>query len=188
MKVICISFEGSATAWGDEIEKPKRRRSHFPLAKKDLPMPDTTPLALTPEISSLVNGALDAGQPLLLAVVDAGHKPILSFRGSTVVFSDTQLSFWARNAEGGTLEAIRHNPYVALVYRSPTVPVLQFIGRARITDDHDERDRAFALSNEKEQARDPERKGRAVIIDLDQVTGVLGFDNGAPIFCNMARS
>jgi len=150
-------------------------------------MPDTTPLALTSEISTLVNGALDAGQPLLLAVVDASHKPVLSFRGSTGVFSDTQLSFWARNAEGGTLEAIKQNPHVAFVYHSATVPVLQFIGRARITDDPKERDRAFDLSNEKEQARDPERKGRAVIIDLDQITGVLGFADGAPIFCNMAR-
>lgn len=147
-----------------------------------------TPLALTPEITALVNGALDAVLPLLLAVVDADRKPILSFRGSTVVFSDTQLSFWARNAEGGTLAAIRHNPHVALAYRSPTVPVLQFTGRARITDDAAERDRAFDLSNEKERERDPERKGRAVIIDLDRITGVLGFENGAPIYVDLARS
>jgi len=151
-------------------------------------MSDATPLALTPEISALVNGALDEGQPLLLAVVDASHKPALSFRGSTVVFSDTQLSFWARNAKGGTLAAIRQNPHVALAYRSPNVPVLQFIGRARITDDPAERDRAFELSNEKERERDPDRMGCAVIIDLDQITGVLGFDNGAPIFVNMGRN
>jgi hypothetical protein len=151
-------------------------------------MSNATPLALTPEISALVHGALDIGRPLLLAVVDVSHKPRLSFRGSTVVFGDTQLSFWARNAGSGTLAAIKQNPHVTLVYRSPAVPVLQFIGRARITDDPSERDRAFELSNEKERARDPERKGRAVIIDLDQVTGVLGFENGVPVLCNMARS
>jgi hypothetical protein len=147
-----------------------------------------TPLSLTPEITALINGALDAGQPLLLAVVDSDHKPLLSFRGSTVVFSDTQLSFWARNVEGGTLAAIKQNPHVALAYRSATVPVLQFVGRARITDDAAERERAFDLSNEKERERDPERKGRAVIIDLDQVNGVLGFENGAPVFVDLARS
>ncbi len=151
-------------------------------------MPNATPFALTPDIAALVNGALDAGHPLLLAVVDASHKPVLSFRGSAVVFSDTQLSFWARNADGGTLEAIRQNANVALVYRSATVPVLQFTGRARITDDPSERDRAFDLSHEKERARDPDRKGRAVVIDLDRVTGVLGFDNGAPIFVDLART
>jgi hypothetical protein len=150
-------------------------------------MPNTTPLAITPEIRALVNGALDAGYPLLLAAVDTGHKPLLSYRGSTVVFSATQLSFWARNAEGGTLGAIKQNPHVALAYHSPTVPVLQFIGRARITDDPAERDRAFSLSNEKERARDPDKKGQAVIIDLDQITGVLGFGENGPVFCNMVR-
>jgi hypothetical protein len=87
-----------------------------------------------------------------------------------------------------TNSAIEHNPHVALAYRSPTVPVLQFTDRARITDDPSERDRAFDLSNEKERERDPERKGRAVIIDLDRITGVLGFENGAPIFVDLARS
>jgi hypothetical protein len=150
-------------------------------------MPNTALLAITPEIGALVDGALDAGYPLLLAAVDAEHKPVLSYRGSTVVFSATQLSFWARNAEGGTLGAIRQNPHVALAYHSPVVPVLQFIGRARITDDPAERDRAFSLSNEKERARDPNKKGQAVIIDLDQITGVLGFSESGPILCNMVR-
>src|ERR1700748_2213308 len=98
--------------------------------------------ALTPEISALVAGAFDAGNVLLLAAVDRDRKPLLSFRGSTVVFSDTQLSFWARNAEGGTIQAIRENPHVALMYRSQSVPLLQFVGRARIADSPAERDRA----------------------------------------------
>jgi len=140
-------------------------------------MPDATPLAITPQIAALVDGALDAGHPLLLAAVDAGHKPVLSYRGSTMVFSSTQLSIWARNADGGTLQA--------LMYRSAAVPMLQFIGRARITDDPGERDRAFNLSNERERARDPDRKGQAVIVELDQITGVLGLRDNSPIFCNM---
>ena len=148
-------------------------------------MPDATPLAITPQIAALVDGALDAGHPLLLAAVDAGHKPVLSYRGSTMVFSSTQLSIWARNADGGTLQAIKQNPHVALMYRSAAVPMLQFIGRARITDDPGERDRAFNLSNERERARDPDRKGQAVIVELDQITGVLGFRDNSPIFCNM---
>jgi hypothetical protein len=150
-------------------------------------VPSSSP-ALTPEISALISGALDTGNVLLLAAVDRNSKPVLSFRGSTSVFSDMQLSFWARNAEGGTLEAIEHNPHVAFMYRSQSVPLLQFIGRARITDDAAERDRAFTLSHEKERSRDPERKGRAVIVDLDEVKGVLGFSKeGAPIFTQWTR-
>lgn len=143
--------------------------------------------ALTPEISALVAGAFDAGNVLLLAAVDRDRKPLLSFRGSTVVFSDTQLSFWARNAEGGTMQAIRENPHVALMYRSQSVPLLQFVGRARIADSPAERDRAFDLAPERERAGDPEREGRAVIVDLDEVKGVLGFGKDGPIFCHLKR-
>src|SRR5271167_675039 len=106
-------------------------------------MANTSPLVLTQEISALVTGALDTGNVLLLAAVDRDRRPVLSFRGSTAAFSDTQLSFWARNAAGGTLEAIKQNPHVAFMYRSQSVPLLQFIGRARITDSPAERTRAF---------------------------------------------
>ena len=143
--------------------------------------------ALTPEISALITGALDSGNVLLIAAVNPERKPVLSFRGSTAVFSDTQLSFWARNAAGGTLDAIEHNPHVAFMYRSQSVPLLQFIGRARITDDPRERDRAFELAHEKERASDPQRKGRAVIVDLDEVKGVLGFNKDGPIFTHWIR-
>jgi Pyridoxamine 5'-phosphate oxidase len=148
-------------------------------------MTSSSPLKLTPEISALITGALDTGNVLLLAAVDRDSKPILSFRGSTAVFSETQLSFWARNAAGGTLDAISQNPNVALMYRSQSIPLLQFAGRARIADDSKDRDRVFGLAHEKERATDPERKGRAVIIDLNEVKGVLGFGSDGPIFCHM---
>jgi hypothetical protein len=144
--------------------------------------------AVTPEIAALVTGALDTGNVLLLAAVDRDRKPVLSFRGSTAVFNDSQLSFWARNATGGTLEAIEQNPHVAFMYRSQSVPLLQFVGRARITDDPVERGRVFDLAHEKERASDPERKGRAVIVDLDEVKGVLGFNKEGPIFTHWVRA
>jgi hypothetical protein len=145
------------------------------------------PSAFTPEIAALVTGALDAGNVLLLAAVDADRKPVLSFRGSTAVFSDTQLSFWARNATGGTIEAIKQNPHVAFMYRSQKVPLLQFIGRARIADEPSERNRAFELAHEKERASDPQRKGHAIVVDLDEVKGVLGFNESGPIFTHWVR-
>lgn len=147
-------------------------------------MPD--PLVLTEEIKTLISNGIDSGNVLLLAAVDAEGRPLLSFRGSAVPFSDTQLSFWARNGNGGTIEAIRQHPHVAMMYRSASVPMLQFAGRARIADDPAERERAFLLSHEKERDRDPERKGIAVIIDLDTVNGVLGFGKDGRIFCDMA--
>lgn len=131
---------------------------------------------LTGEIAEHVNGALTAGNPIILASVDQEGRPRLSFRGSTQVFSPNQLGFWARNAEGSTLEAIRRNPHVALMYRHPGQRVfLQFFGRARVAAQA-ERDRVYENAPEFEQKADPERKGVGVVIDLDGVEGILGLD------------
>jgi len=165
----------------------RRRRIHLSAHLRAPQMTNTTPLKLTPEISALIAGALDTDNVLMLAAVDRDRKPLLSFRGSTAVFSETQLSFWARNAGGATLDAISQNPNVAFMYRSKSVPLLQFVGRARISDDPTERDRVYGLAHERERASDSERKGRAVIVDLDEVKGVLGRGTGGPIFCHMVR-
>jgi predicted pyridoxine 5'-phosphate oxidase superfamily flavin-nucleotide-binding protein len=131
---------------------------------------------MTDEIREHVNGALIAGNPMILASVDAAGKPRLSYRGSAQVFAADQLGFWARNTEGSTMESIRTNPYVALVYRNPAQRVLlQFSGRARLAQG-EERDRVYDLAPEFEQKADPEKNGVAVLIDLDKVEGVLGVD------------
>jgi pyridoxine/pyridoxamine 5'-phosphate oxidase len=133
-------------------------------------------IELTDEIREHINGALMAGNPMIVASVDAAGRPRLSYRGSTQVFSADQLGFWARNAEGSTMESIATNPNVALMYRHPAQRVfLQFTGRARVVEGA-ERDRVYDLSPEFEQKADPERKGVAVVIDLDKVEGVLGLD------------
>jgi hypothetical protein len=145
-----------------------------------------THLRLTPELHSKINNALAEGHPLVLAVVDASGQPLLSFRGSLQTYSDTQLGVWLRNAQGNTLEAIRKNPKVALIYRSATTPLLQFHGRARIASDDGERERVFAAAPEVERKADPNRKGLAIIIDLTRVEGVLGLGLDGPIWCRMA--
>jgi general stress protein 26 len=133
-------------------------------------------IELTDDIIEHVNGALVAGNPMIMASVDAAGKPRLSYRGSTQVFSADQLGFWARNAEGSTMESIRSNPHVALMYRHPGQRVfLQFAGRARVVEGA-ERDRVFDQAPEYEQKADPDKTGVAVIIDLDKVEGILGID------------
>ncbi len=144
-------------------------------------------LTLTQDIKDLVNGSLTSGNPILLAAVDADNRPVLSFRGSTTVQSDDQLGLWVRNTQGGTIEAIKRNPYVALMYRSATTPLLQFQGRARVATDEAERNRVFDAAPELERNADADRKGIAIVIDLDKVSGVLGFNTDGPIFVQLTR-
>ena len=145
-------------------------------------------IELTDEIRGHVNGGLVNGHPMIVASVDAEGRPKLSFRGSTQVFSADQLGFWARNAEGTTLAAIRANPHVAMMFRDPQGPViLQFYGRARVAEGA-ERDRVYDLAPEYERNADAEKKGVGVIVDLDRVEGVLGVDGeGKRRFVRMAR-
>jgi Pyridoxamine 5'-phosphate oxidase len=150
-------------------------------------MPDSySELRLTPELHNRINNALADGHPLVLAVVDTTGQPVLSFRGSLQTYSDTQLGFWLRIPQGRTLASIRNNPKVALIYRSPVTPLLQFHGRARIATDEGERERVFAAAPEPERKADPDKKGVAIIIDLILVEGVLGIGPDGPIWCRMA--
>lgn len=50
-----------------------------------------------------------------------------------------------------------------------------------------ERQKVYALAHAREQRADPERQGVAVIIDLDKISGVLGFNENGPRYCSLAR-
>ena len=52
-------------------------------------------------IKGQINSALYNGTPMVVCYVDDDGQPQQSLRGSTVVFSDTQLGIWVRNADGG---------------------------------------------------------------------------------------
>ena len=145
-------------------------------------------LKLTQELKDLINGAVDHGSPMVLAVVNEKGQPRLSFRGSAQVYSDDQIGLWVRNTSGETLNAIGSNPNVALMYRSATTPMIQFAGRARIADDPAERARVFESAPPRERASDPDRKGVALLIDLDRIEGVLRMSPEGPQFVKMART
>ena len=145
-------------------------------------------LALDDELKGLINGALSEHTPMVLASVDAEGRPRLTFRGSIQTFSDDQVGLWARNPGGSTMANIASNPHVAMIMRNPdTRVVLQLAGRARVAEG-DERDRVYANAPEVEQRADADKKGVAVIVDLDRVEGFLGMGpDGKPRFVRLNR-
>jgi hypothetical protein len=141
------------------------------------------PINLSSEIVDALASAMDDRHPVDVAYVDADGRPHLSLRGTVQVFSPDQLALWARSP--GLTAGIAGNPHVALLYQnlSLELPVVyMFSGRARIDDDEAVREKVFTNSPEREQGVDPERKGVAVIIDLDTVAG-----RGPSGRLNMAR-
>jgi hypothetical protein len=117
--------------------------------------------------------------PILMAYVDQQGRPGMSYRGSAVVFSDTQLAVWARNGEGGTASALAHNPNVTLVYREPSPDhgrsrsVVTFRGRAHVDNEETARNKVYNDMPQRERDSDAEMKGVAIIVDLDSVDGFM---------------
>lgn len=119
-----------------------------------------------------VNSALANNTPLIIAYTDLNGAPNLSLRGSTQVYSDTQLSIWVRHANGGMANALRANPRMALMYRDPPARAnLTFEGIGHFEADPEVRDRVFELMPEVEQKHDPDRVGACLIIDVTRVSG-----------------
>jgi len=143
-------------------------------------METLTELKLTDEIKQTVNEAyVPNDRPILMATIDEDGKPNMTWRGSVVAFSDTQLGVWARNAEGGTARTLEKHPDVMLVYRESGGPgqrsrvTLNFKGKARVDDSEAARRRVYDTMPQRERDSDPEMKGVAIIVDLEGVSGMM---------------
>ena len=129
-------------------------------------------IEFTDEMRTRIGTALTDGLPLVAATVDEDGQPKIAFFGSTHVHSDDQLAFWARDPEGGTVRRLRAHPRISFLYRNPTERVRWvFEGRARVVDDLVERDRVYDEMPELEQLFDRDRKGVAIVVDIDRITG-----------------
>jgi hypothetical protein len=148
----------------DQISRIEQQNTMAPPIQAGEKLPDV--------VRGLVNGALANGTPMCVTYVDENGQPSVSLRGSTQVYSDTQLSIWLRNAEGGLIRSLQRNPRMALLYRdSKTRSTLIFQGRGHIESDEAVRTRVFDMSPEVEQNHDPNRKGAALIIDITSLQG-----------------
>lgn len=136
-----------------------------------------TELELSDAMKEAVNGAFGALKPVIIAYVDEDNAPQLSYRGTTQAYSDTQLAIWVRSPDGRILESIAKNPAVSLIYGSfepDKRGFMIFRGRAHAESEEAVRNRIYESAHEFERDKDKDRKGVAVIIDLDSVDGFFG--------------
>jgi hypothetical protein len=134
--------------------------------------PTPTKIEITDEMGAAVNGALANRNPIMVAYVDREGQPHLSFRGTTQVFSNDQLAIWIRSPEGGLVSAIELNPHLAIFYRDPaTRTMYQFHGRAHADRSAETAEVVYGNSPEAERNMDLQRRGVAIVIDLDRVEG-----------------
>ena len=139
--------------------------------------PTLTELKLSAEMKDAIDKAFEARKPIVVAYVDENHKPQVSYRGSTQAYSDTQLAIWVRNPEGRMLESIAKNPAMALMYGNFDPAGRAFMtlrGRAHVDSNEAVRDKVYSAAHQFEQGQDKDRKGIAIIVDLDSVDGFFG--------------
>jgi len=118
-----------------------------------------------------INGALANGTPMTFGYVDGDGLPHLSLRGGIQIFSETQLSIWLRPTDHSAA-SIATNPAVALLYRdSKSRTTLTIKGTAAVNGDPGVRTRVYNLIPEVEQTHDPDRDGKALIIDVEELRG-----------------
>jgi uncharacterized protein GlcG (DUF336 family) len=139
--------------------------------------PVLTELKLSEAMKNAVNTAFERLKPVAIAYVDESHQPQLSFRGSTQAYGDTALAIWVRNPDGRILDSVAKNPAVALIYgdfRMDGRDFMIFRGKARIDESDAARKRVYESAHAFERGQDKDRKGNALIIDLDSVEGFFG--------------
>jgi hypothetical protein len=130
-------------------------------------------------VKGLINNALANQTPVVVTYVDEQGRPHSSLRGSTCVFSPTQLAIWIRHADGGLPQAIVNNRNVSLLYNDRRAGATVIVmGRAHIAEDEETRRKVFELGPEVEQTHDPHRHGVAVVIDVTRLQGGPGAGRG----------
>ena len=132
--------------------------------------PPQTVDEIPPHVIGQVDGALANGTPICVCYVDETGQPQQSLRGSTVIYSPTQVAIWLRQAEGGLTKALATNDKLSLLYRdSKTRSTVIFQGRGHIATDEETRRRVYEMTPEVEQFHDTGRKGAALIIDVTRM-------------------
>jgi hypothetical protein len=139
--------------------------------------PVLTELKLSEEMKKAINTAFERMKPIVISYVDESGAPKLSFRGSTQAYSDTALAIWVRMPDGPILDGVKKNPAVALIYgdfRTDGRDFMIFRGKARLDKTEAARTRVYDSAHPFERSQDTDRKGNALIIELDSVEGFFG--------------
>ena len=134
------------------------------------------PIVLSPTLKAAINGAFESKKPITVAYVGVSGEPHMGYRGTVQSYGEHQLALWARDPVAGIAAALAVNPQLVFLYGNfdPTNRALLTIrGRGRIESGDGFRATVFDTSPVAERDRDPDRKGVAIIVDLESIDGMI---------------
>ena len=137
----------------------------------------TIPKVLQPHI----NTAFPANVCLVGSVLPNGYAQV-SPRGSTMAFDDTHIALWERG-KGSTNETLADDTRLTVFFRKPQLReegvlpkggIARFYGRARIYRSGPIYEEVWRRLVQPEKDRDPEKKGHAVLIEIESAENLDG--------------
>ena len=129
-------------------------------------------ITLSDDLKHRFVNALNDGVAIVVGYVDRNGDPHVSPYGSIHAAGDDQLGLWVRNPQGDLIHGIARNANVAVFYAQlSSRTFVRMRGRARVVTSDAERAKVFQGMHPFEQRGDPERKGVAIVIDLDRAEG-----------------
>jgi hypothetical protein len=137
----------------------------------------TIPKVLQPHI----NTAFPANACLVGSVLPNGYAQV-SPRGSTMAFDDTHIALWERG-KGSTNENLADDTRLMVFFRKPQLReegvlpkggIARFYGRARIYRSGPIYEEVWRRLVQPEKDRDPEKKGHAVLIEIESAEDLDG--------------
>jgi len=129
-------------------------------------------ITLSDDLKHRFVNALNDGVAIVVGYVDRDGDPHVSPYGSIHAAGDDQLGLWVRNPQGDLIHGIARNANVAVFYAQlSSRTFVRMRGRAHVVTSDAERAKVFEGMHPFEQRGDPERKGVAIVIDLDRAEG-----------------
>lgn len=128
-----------------------------------------------------INTAFPATPALVAVALPDGFAQV-SPRGSTMVFDDEHLALWERG-KGSTNAALQDGTKVTVFFRKPALResgqlpkggIARLYGTARIHRSGGIYDEVWRRLIQPEKDRDPEKRGFAVLIDVERVEDLDG--------------
>jgi hypothetical protein len=128
-----------------------------------------------------INTAFPANVCLVGSVLPNGYAQV-SPRGSTMAFDDTHIALWERG-KGSTNENLADDTRLMVFFRKPQLReegvlpkggIARFYGRARIYRSGPIYEEVWRRLVQPEKDRDPEKKGHAVLIEIESAEDLDG--------------
>ena len=131
-------------------------------------------IQLTEEMRRLINNARANGTPCILATASNSGVPNAGFRGSMMVFDEGSLAYRERG-QRSSLEHLEQNPKVVVLFRDPGLQVgWKFRCTVKLHQQGPVHQQVMDRLVESGLIQDPEGKGVAVVLQVDQVVSLMG--------------